>query len=153
MKLIFSKSEVKQIKRGITQIEDYLIATGDLRAENRTTIEELKKQVKDNAIVKYKFLSGEVTVEFKEELFVELLSEYNDLAYRILPLVSTVIPALKGMFGLMDISFNKVTAIVDKHIKLEDEPVQQPSPFSTILDSNEEVAVSDEQSSEESKPF
>lgn len=115
MKLLFTKGEFKEIKNIIENTGEFLYNFGDLDAKELAQTKELSKLLKDNVIVKYKFFTSSFTIEINPYLVEDLLKEYGDLVIKIMPLMASLVPSVKAIMAMCNMSANNFESIVNKH--------------------------------------
>ena len=115
MKLLFTKGEFKEIKNIIENTGEFLYNFGELNDKELDEPQELSKLLKDNVIVKYKFFTSSFTIEINPYLVEDLLKEYGDLVIKILPLMASLVPSVKAIMAMCNMSANNFESIVNKH--------------------------------------
>lgn len=115
MKLLFTKGEFKEIKNIIENTGEFLYNFGEINDKELAQTKELSKLLKDNVIVKYKFFTSSFTIEINPYLVEDLLKEYGDLVIKILPLMASLVPSVKAITVMCNMSANNFESIVNKH--------------------------------------
>lgn len=117
MKILFSKNEFKEIKEVYNKITESLYVLGEFTINDYENSKDLKSKLKSNSIVTYKFFTSSITVEINPNLIEELLREYGDLVTKLMPLMYSLVPTVKAIAGITNMSAKKFENIIETHSK------------------------------------
>lgn len=137
MKLLFTKGEFKEIKNIVENMGEFLYHFGELNAKELEQTKELSKILKDNVIVKYKFFTSSFTIEINPYLIEDLLREYGDLVVKIMPLMASLVPSVKAIMAMCNMSAKNFESIINKH--MNDDRFLKHTEVDTVIENTVQV--------------